>query len=89
MTFKPERFLDANGKVINREELIPFGIGRRMCLGEAMAQAELFLFLSNMIQKFKFLPKDKVPPKYTDYMFGFTRLPRPYEVRLVERNEMF
>ncbi|BFZ07132.1 hypothetical protein BsWGS_10171 [Bradybaena similaris] len=86
MTFKPERFLDANGKVKDREELIPFGIGRRMCIGEAMAQMELFLFFSNMIQRFQFLPKDKVPPKYTDYVFGFACIPHPYEVRLVERN---
>ncbi|CAG5128741.1 unnamed protein product, partial [Candidula unifasciata] len=86
LTFRPERFLDANGKVKDREELIPFGIGRRACLGEALAQMELFLFLSNMCQRFQFLPQAKVPPKYTDYVFGFTSSPHPYEVRIVERH---
>ncbi|CAG5121902.1 unnamed protein product [Candidula unifasciata] len=88
LTFRPERFLDANGKVKDREELIPFGIGRRACLGEALAQMELFLFLSNMCQRFQFLPKDKVPPKHTDYVFGFTCTPCPYKVRIVERNDV-
>jgi cytochrome P450 family 2 subfamily J len=85
MTFKPERFLDANGKVQDREELIPFGIGRRLCLGDAMAKMELFLFATNLVQRFHFVPKDKRPPNCNDYVAGLACAPVPYEVRLVER----
>ena len=35
--FNPERFIDANGKVFRPKEFIPFGIGRRICLGESVA----------------------------------------------------
>ncbi|CAG5116847.1 unnamed protein product [Candidula unifasciata] len=56
--FRPERFIDKNGALINREELIPFSIGRRICLGEALAKMELFLFLSALFQRFKFEPAD-------------------------------
>ncbi|XP_070534274.1 cytochrome P450 2U1-like isoform X2 [Ptychodera flava] len=31
--FKPERFLGKDGSVIRSGELVPFGIGRRICLG--------------------------------------------------------
>ncbi|XP_035663872.1 cytochrome P450 2U1-like, partial [Branchiostoma floridae] len=42
--FDPERFLDAEGKVINKpESFLPFGGGGRVCLGEQLARMELFL----------------------------------------------
>ncbi|CAG5128740.1 unnamed protein product [Candidula unifasciata] len=87
MSFKPERFLDSTGKVQDREELIPFGIGRRVCLGEALANMELFLFLSNMFQRFQFLPKDKTPPSCNVYRFGLTCAPYPFEVRILPRKQ--
>ncbi|CAH1779749.1 unnamed protein product, partial [Owenia fusiformis] len=53
--FKPERFLDENGDVIpvdQRKMLMPFGAGRRVCVGEQLARARLFLFFTAMLQKF-------------------------------------
>ncbi|BFZ07130.1 hypothetical protein BsWGS_10169 [Bradybaena similaris] len=85
MTFRPERFLDSSGKLLDREEMVAFSIGRRVCLGEALAVMELFLFLSNMIQRFQFLPGNKAPPSCTDYIFGIACPPKPYEVQCVER----
>lgn len=38
--FRPERFLEAEGL---DKKLIPFGIGKRACLGESLARAELYL----------------------------------------------
>uniref|UniRef100_A0A914Q6C9 Cytochrome P450 n=1 Tax=Panagrolaimus davidi TaxID=227884 RepID=A0A914Q6C9_9BILA len=51
--FLPERFLDSNGKFQTKPELIPFSIGKRACLGESMARAELFLFTANLFNQFE------------------------------------
>ena len=45
-TFRPERFLDSSGKVQKTEHLIPYSIGKRQCLGETLARAELFIFFT-------------------------------------------
>ncbi|KAH9510282.1 cytochrome P450 2 sub U member 1 [Bulinus truncatus] len=84
-TFRPERFLDEQGNIVKREELIPFSIGRRVCLGESLANMELFLYLSTLFQKFEFLPasSDNVPP--LTEIFGLVAAPEQFEIRCVER----
>ncbi|XP_056004451.1 cytochrome P450 2B4-like [Ostrea edulis] len=53
--FRPQRFIDdVTGKITNKDRLIPFSIGPRVCAGEALAKSELFLMFTNLIQKFKF-----------------------------------
>ncbi|XP_046583281.1 putative inactive cytochrome P450 2G1 [Haliotis rubra] len=54
--FRPDNCLDRAGKIQKRDEFIPFSLGRRVSLGEATARMELFLFLTTMIQRFKFVP---------------------------------
>ena len=52
-SFKPERFLEPNGAYIlfRPNGFIPFGMGRRACLGEKLALADLFLMVVNILQK--------------------------------------
>ena len=58
--YKPERFLDKNGKFFWPQELMPVSLGKRACLGEGLAKLELYLFAANMLNHFKFNhPKDK------------------------------
>uniref|UniRef100_A0AC34PX29 Cytochrome P450 n=1 Tax=Panagrolaimus sp. JU765 TaxID=591449 RepID=A0AC34PX29_9BILA len=54
--FDPERFLDKTGKFFSPPELIPFGIGKRVCLGEGLARMELYLFTANIFNQFKIKP---------------------------------
>ncbi|XP_028324143.1 steroid 17-alpha-hydroxylase/17,20 lyase [Gouania willdenowi] len=52
--FEPGRFLNSEGTSLNipSSSYLPFGAGVRVCLGEALAKMELFLFLSWILQRF-------------------------------------
>ncbi|GFO05890.1 cytochrome p450 2b19 [Plakobranchus ocellatus] len=85
--FRPDRFLDGDGSVIVKKELIPFGIGKRNCLGEGLASMELFLFLAALVQKFEFLPeKNGELPTMTPNV-GFSRVAQPFKVRAIRRTK--
>ena len=51
-TFKPERWLDSKGKYLTTKPagFLAFGMGRRNCLGEKLAMADLFLIVVRTIQ---------------------------------------
>lgn len=86
MSFRPERFIDDEGKLQFPEQFIPFSIGKRACLGEAMAKMELFLFLSSMLQRFQFLASTPgILPDLKNQTGGVITA-RPYRVRIVERH---
>ncbi|KAM6910066.1 steroid 21-hydroxylase [Xenentodon cancila] len=52
-SFKPERFLEGGGG--STRALMPFGGGARLCLGEAVAKMELFLFTGYLLRDFQFI----------------------------------
>lgn len=51
--FKPERFVDSDGKLKRIEEHIPFSVGKRQCMGESLARMELFLLIANLFNQFE------------------------------------
>ncbi len=59
--FRPDRFLDEHGNLLQadhpiRRQLLPFGAGPRVCLGEAFAMARLFLWSAAVVQNFRITP---------------------------------
>uniref|UniRef100_A0A2C9JDR8 Cytochrome P450 n=1 Tax=Biomphalaria glabrata TaxID=6526 RepID=A0A2C9JDR8_BIOGL len=85
MTFRPDRFIDQDGELLNPEEFIPFSLGKRICLGKAMANVELFLYLANMLQKFEFRPVDPAQLPTLNYVFGQTVYPTKYQLLIASR----
>jgi len=84
--FKPERFLNDEGVIINKENVIPFSLGKRSCPGEELGRQEMFLFLSSLIQRFNILPpqgQSKIRDQGVVVRF---LIPAPFEVRFVARD---
>ncbi|XP_072041130.1 cytochrome P450 2U1-like [Amphiura filiformis] len=78
--FRPERFLNEQGSVVRREELIPFSIGRRECLGKQLVQMELFLYFSHLMSKFTFTFPEGAPSPNMQGIMGNTLAPAYFEV---------
>ncbi|CAH1797671.1 unnamed protein product [Owenia fusiformis] len=82
-TFKPERFIGPNGKVIKDNHMLQFGSGKRECLGEPLAKMELFLFFVGILQKFTIkIPLGK-EPKLGFRVGNGLDVPLPYEISFV------
>ncbi|XP_049643458.1 cytochrome P450 2B11-like [Suncus etruscus] len=87
-TFNPEHFLDVNGSLKKSDGFMPFSIGKRICLGEGMARAELFLFFTNILQNFTLATtKDPKDINITPMKIGVSKLPPLYKIRFLPRHE--
>lgn len=75
--FRPDRFIK-DGHVYIPDNYLPFGFGKRRCLGESLAKANLFLFFCSLLQKLNFrVPEGEQPPT-TVCDDGVTPSPKPY-----------
>ncbi|XP_056613330.1 cytochrome P450 2M1-like isoform X1 [Triplophysa dalaica] len=84
--FDPENFLDENGRFKKNDAFVVFGMGKRACLGEALARLEYFLFFTILLQRFTF--KATVPPEELDITpinCSFGRQPLNYECYVFSR----
>uniref|UniRef100_A0A3Q3J625 Uncharacterized protein n=2 Tax=Monopterus albus TaxID=43700 RepID=A0A3Q3J625_MONAL len=85
--FDPGRFLnsDGTGLITPSPSYLPFGAGIRVCLGEALAKMEVFLFLSWILQRFTL----SVPPGHSvpslEGKFGVVLQPAKYKVNATPR----
>ena len=83
--FRPERFLEGN-KLIKHPQFVPFGLGRRACMGEKLARDTLFIFLTTLIKNLKLeAPTGHAQPDPSNFTDGFTIIPHPFYVNITRR----
>ncbi|XP_040274318.1 cytochrome P450 2U1 [Bufo bufo] len=83
--FNPSRFLDEYGQILKKEAFIPFGIGRRVCMGEQLAKMELFLMFVNLLQSFTFSFASDTFQPLLEGRFGLTLAPYPFDIKIDKR----
>ncbi|XP_046394957.1 methyl farnesoate epoxidase-like [Ischnura elegans] len=85
--FRPARFLDEEGKAVGHDGLLPFGTGKRSCIGEAVAHSTLILFFSTLLLKytFKSAAGENVPVE--DPVGYFLQSPQRFSVQMEYRNQ--
>ncbi|XP_063216363.1 methyl farnesoate epoxidase-like [Bacillus rossius redtenbacheri] len=84
--FRPERFLDETGRVRKDEALLPFGQGKRSCIGESLARTNLFITFTSLLQNFSLSLPDGQERPSTEHMGGITVTTQPFSVVMSPRN---
>ncbi|XP_044146592.1 cytochrome P450 2K6-like isoform X2 [Bufo gargarizans] len=82
--FYPEHFLDSNGKLSKKDAFIPFSLGKRSCIGKSLAEMEIFIFFTSLLQNFIFHSPPGAELDLTPGL-GFTNGPKPYTMCAVPR----
>ncbi|KAI0642043.1 cytochrome P450 [Trametes meyenii] len=91
--FRPERHLKSDTE--DKEILLPssfvFGFGRRVCPGQALAEANLWLAMAHIIALFDIhKPLDGAGNEFTPlavFSSGVTNQPAPFECRITPRSD--
>ncbi|MEE6491134.1 hypothetical protein FKM82_016107 [Ascaphus truei] len=85
-SFDPTHFLDKNGVFKKNEAFMAFSAGKRICIGEGLAQMELFIFFTTILQNFNLKPlMDPKDIDITPESSGLGNIPRPYKMCLIPR----
>jgi len=84
--FIPERHLNDQGKVFKSDHFLPFGVGKRNCLGESLAKNTYYLFATAVMKTFNIerIANEELPT--LDPINGFTIGYKGFRAVLRERS---
>uniref|UniRef100_A0A6B0VDT0 Cytochrome n=1 Tax=Ixodes ricinus TaxID=34613 RepID=A0A6B0VDT0_IXORI len=76
--FRPERFLvDGGTRALKPDCFIPFSYGKRSCPGKVIANLEVFIYFTTLLQHFNVEPPPNGPKLVVDEVFGLAVRPKP------------
>merc|ERR1719233_109554 len=82
--FRPDRFLDESGALLENRNLHPFQVGKRRCIGEDLGKALTLLMLANILSKFT-ITLEKNVDIWHKPVHGFTLAPQQFRIKLEKR----
>ncbi|XP_067829845.1 steroid 21-hydroxylase [Heptranchias perlo] len=83
--FRPERFLETADAERTMRNVITFGAGARLCMGEAIARMETFFFMAYLLKDFQFLPAEAGQLPDLHGVLGFLLKVKPYRMMIIPR----
>jgi len=88
--FDPERFIVTDPikhqlTIKKEDHFMPFGAGKRQCLGELLAKQEVFLITAKMLQNFTFAPSDNHELPGIEGTRGMISGPQNYHTKITLR----
>ena len=84
--FQPERFLSADGKTFKKHDaLMPFGLGKRQCLGETLARDTIFLYFANIFHRYSICLADESKDASLEPGIGGLLSPQDFKIIMQER----
>lgn len=87
--FRPERFLSEDHKTfVKPGHFMPFGKGRRECLGDKLAERQFFLFFSSILHTMDISAEDPDNMPSLKSQSGITVTPSSYKINAVPRQEV-
>ena len=84
MNFKPSRHIDKDGNFVTESKVVVFGKGLRHCVGESISVMEVFLMITEILQRFEVSAASSLPSIY-DTNMGLTNNPKTFQVILKRR----
>lgn len=87
--FRPERFLDENGKFVGwntHPAFLPFGLGRRACPGKDLGKCQVLITLACLLHRYSIkLDENQPRPKTTEFVPKGTPTPKDFNVIVTKR----
>lgn len=79
--FRPERYLNEHGRFIKPERYVPFSLGKRSCIGEAVVRTVAFLVFTTVFQKLNVSSGEAGKLPTADPAPGFLWAPQPFTIK--------
>lgn len=86
--FNPERFIGPDGNVHRPDFFMPFGVGRRRCLGDTLARMEMFLFFACLMHGYDISLPENEPAPTLACIAGVVISPQTVRICITPRPDM-